>query len=527
MHRMPPILAHLVDEAPAALQAPAPEVLLADFGRVAFGNLRLECSEPLAGPLVVHFGEALDGGRVLRQPPGTVRYARVELPAGPAGARLVAPAADVRNTTPPAVPTPPEWGVVLPFRWVEIEGAVPPGALRLVRRTAQAASWDTRAASFECADPVLTGIWELCRHTIQATTFASIYVDGDRERIAYEADAYINQVAHYACDPDPRIARNTFDWLMEFPTWPTEWAPHLVFMAHADWWQTGDRQWMGERFDALQAKLLDERLRPDGLVGSTPEQMQRGDLVDWPPGERDGYVFSPVNTVVNAFHLQAHALMAEMAETLGREGDAVRHRARRQVGREALTGASFDRARGIFLDGPGTGHASLHANLFPLAFGLVPREGIAPVLEFIRGKGMACSVYAAHYLLEALFQHGEDALALDLMTAPGDRSWRHMLASGTTLTWEAWDQKYKPNQDWNHAWGAAPAHLLPRHVLGVEPAEPGWKSVRIRPRPGRLLGARGRVPTPHGSVDVSWKRESPADPPELSFQLPPGVRRVE
>ena len=43
------------------------------------------------------------------------------------------------------------------------------------------------------------------------------------------------------------------------------------------------------------------------------------------------------------------------------------------------------------------------------------------------------------------------------------------------ISWEAWDLKYKLNQDWNHAWGAAPANLLPRYVLGAEPLEPGWQ----------------------------------------------------
>ena len=31
----------------------------------------------------------------------------------------------------------------------------------------------------------------------------------------------------------------------------------------------------------------------------------------WPAGERDGFVFTPVSTVVNAFHLRALALIAE------------------------------------------------------------------------------------------------------------------------------------------------------------------------------------------------------------------------
>ena len=93
------------------------------------------------------------------------------------------------------------------------------------------------------------------------------------------------------------------------------------------------------------------------------------------------------------------------------------------------------------------------------------------------------------------------------MTAPDDRSWHHMVESGTTITWEAWDQKYKPNQDWNHAWGAAPANLLSRYVLGARPLAPGWRQTLIRPHPGVLSQARGKIPTPRGPITIAWNRE--------------------
>ena len=120
-------------------------------------------------------------------------------------------------------------------------------------------------------------------------------MDGDRERIPYEADAYLNQLSHYATDNDTQMARDTYDWLMAHPTWPTEWAPHMVFVAHADWMQTGDTAWLAPRYEALKSKLLLERARADGLITSTPADIKKGDIVDWPVGERDGFVFTPVN----------------------------------------------------------------------------------------------------------------------------------------------------------------------------------------------------------------------------------------
>ncbi len=416
---------------------------------------------------------------------------------------------------------------MLPFRWVEIEGwpadAAPPDVRR---RSLHAKTWDDTAAAFASSDPLLNRIWKLCRHTIKTTTFAGVYVDGDRERRPYEADAYLNQLSHYACDPDYSMARDTFDYLLQRPTRSTEWAAHMVFVAHADWRHTGHTAWVAARYEALKNKLLLERARPtDGLITGTPEQI-KNDIVDWPAGERDGYVFTPVNTVVNAFHLRALALMAELARVLGKTADADAFHSRAQATGAAFQRLLFDPARGLYRDGEGTEHASLHANLFPLAFGLAPAEHRAGLLAFLTNKGMACSVYAAQYLLETFFENDAaetDKTALALITADGDRSWKHMIESGATLTWEAWDQRYKPNQDWNHAWGAAPANLLPRYVVGVQPDPdvPGWRRIRLRPHPGSLTSCTGKVPTSLGPVQVEWTKNAAAF--TLTFSLPPGT----
>jgi hypothetical protein len=149
--------------------------------------------------------------------------------------------------------------------------------------------------------------------------------------------------------------------------------------------------------------------------------------------------------------------------------------------------------------------------------GLVPEAQRAHLTKWIAERGMSCSVYAAQYLLEALFDNGAASEAIALVLAPGDRSWKHMIDSGTTITWEAWDQKYKPNQDWNHAWGAAPANLLPRFVLGARVLAPGWRRALIRPHPGQLKSAEGKIPTPHGPILASWKNDATF---KLSLSLP-------
>ena len=500
---------HLVEQAPVGITKIATGVFLVDFGRVAFGNLSLTSPNmPTSGAVTVRFGEALKDGRVDKHPPGSVRYAEVKVITKGAATVIVSSPMDARNTKAPAVLTPAAWGVLTPFRWVEVEGwPTELHADQIRRRSAFDSTWVDDAATFKSSDPMLDKVWDLCHYSIKATTFAGVFVDGDRERLAYEADAYLTQLSYYDGDADPHIARATFDRLMKFPTWPSEWAPQMVFMAYADWMQTGDTAWLAAHYEGLKTKLLDNRIGPDGLVMSPPDLIRHGDIVDWPGHERDGYVFTRTNTVVNAFHLRALEDMSQLAEAVGKKQEAANFSERERIARASFQEKLFDPVRGLYRDGVGTDHASLHANLFPLAFGLVPAGKQPNIAQWLTRRGMAGSVYAAQYLLEALFENGDGAAALDLITAPGDRSWRHMVESGTTITWEAWDQEYKPNQDWNHAWGAAPANLLPRFVLGAQPLTPGWGRALIQPHPGALTWVEGKIPTPRGELSVRWKQD--------------------
>jgi hypothetical protein len=293
----------------------------------------------------------------------------------------------------------------------------------------------------------------------------------------------------------------------------------MIFMAHADWMQTGDQAWIAPRFEALKKKTLSERARADGLLVSNDKQQKRDDIVDWPTTERDGYVFTPVNTVVNAFHLRALQLMSELAIAARKPDDAKSYQQQYQKTLAAFQEKLIDPQTGIFKDGESTKHSSLHANLFPLAFGLVPEKNRDRVVAFIKQRGMRCSVYAAQYLLEGLYEQGEAQAALDLMLADGDRSWKHMLNSGTTITWEAWDNKYKPNQDWNHAWGSAPANILPRYIAGVRPTKAGWSEILIAPQPASLTSLRAKVPSPRGPVHVKWEKSTNV----WQIALPSGV----
>ena len=502
------------------LRATRPEHWFADFGQHAFGWLEITLDSATAGTVEIRLGEKHRGEAVDLQPGGTIRAASVMLALRPGRHRYrVETPVDERNTSGAAVLLPPEFGVVLPFRYVEIIGAAAPPAANDLVQVRLEYPFDDSAASFRSSAPDLDAVWEFCKYSIRATTFCGVYVDGDRERIPYEADAYINQLGHYAVDREFALARHSHEYLLAQPTWPTEWKSHSVMMAWADYEATGDTRSLNRSYDILsREKIYLDHARADGLVNTSDLR----DLVDWPPGERDDYDFRPVNTVVNAFHCHTLTLMSRIARVLGHNADATKFETAATTARASFHRVFFNPATGRYRDGEGSAHEAFHASLFALAFGLVPAEARRGVVNFLKGRGMACSVYAAQYLLEAFFEAGEAMHAIELMTSRGDRSWHNMLRQGATITWEAWDNRFKPNQDWNHAWGAAPANIIPRYVLGVRPLSPAYGRVLIAPQPGPLQELHGTVPTIRGPIRVDAVRSSTRGW-EVDCQVPPGV----
>lgn len=494
--------------------------LWVDFGRHAFGTLvfELDADVTRAGVATVRLGEKLNAaGAIDREPGGTIRFREVPvaLEPGTRRYRVVLPA-DQRNTGPKAIPIPAEHGVIMPFRYAEI--VMPPStdaAPVRMRQVRVEYPFDDDAAAFACSDPVLNAVWELCRYSMKATSFAGIYVDGDRERIPYEADAHLNQLSHYAVDAEFTLARRSHEYLMQRPTWPTEWPLHSVLMAGADYDHTGDLDSVRAFYQQLQAKTLHALARDDGLISTedgrvTPELLasidgkRLKDIVDWPAGERDDYDLRPYNTVVNAVHHGALRAMGRLAAATGHAADAARFTGLAERHAASFNRVFFDADTGAYLDGEGSTHRSLHASLFALAFGLVPDEHRPGVVAYVKSRGMACSVYPAQYLLETMCRFGEVDYALELMTNDSDRGWVNMMRVGSTITLEAWDAKYKPNLDWNHAWGAAPGNIVARFILGVTPEAPGFARARVAPQPGTLTWMKGTVPTIRGAVGVSY-----------------------
>jgi len=366
--------------------------ILYDFEKDFFGKLRVDISMLSAGDTaVLYIGEKLDeAGKIDRKPGGNIRFYRYMVTKNTTDILFLPNVPDKKNTSGNAIRLPISMGIVAPFRYAEIEKSPYAGKIKLSREYFHY-RFNDQASSFKSNDKALNAIWDLCKHTIKATSFMGLYIDGDRERIPYEADALINQLSHYALDTEYSIARNTFEHLMLHPTWPTEWHLQMHQIAWYDYLYSGNTALIKKHYDLLKLKTLEAFEQPNGLISTTAKPQRKSfldaihyvtfdnkqslrDITDWPQrgnkvagpeyiGESDQFVFCDYNSIINAYYYQSLKLMKKFAEITNHQDDVTYYDQKVTKLFQNYNNQFVDASTGLMKDGDTTS-----AQLFPCQF---------------------------------------------------------------------------------------------------------------------------------------------------------------
>ena len=502
---------------PVSLSTNAAGHVLFDFGLHQVGWVELNVVH--TGNYEFVWGELLDGNGTIQtnelytKTQGNVRYARAYVEFAETGwKRIPYQSAGAFNRKPVG-----RFGTVMPFRWMEVLVAPCPVSPDHVRQVPLYHPYDLSESSFKSDCDALNRVYTFCKHSIRATTYTGLFIDGDRERLPYEADSYITQLGTYAITSDQTLTRLMTDYLATHTTWPTEWKQFFIRMVYEDWRHSGKTDLMRKHWTLMRdVKSWRQLRRTDGLLVTPGAKMAPSpdggtfcDIVDWAKCYRDGFVFTSVNAVVNALHYRNLKELAEMACAIGKEEEAAMFREEAAQTFDAYQRVLFNSSAGRYNDGEGTDHATVQANAMALACGIVPKERMGDVADYVASKGFSCSTYMAQFVLEALFAAGREKEAVRLMASDAPRSWLGMMAKGATITPEFWDLTMEePGRipDMNHSWSTAPLNMISRWVLGVTPHKPGFEEILVCPHPGPLKGLSGVVPTPHGPVRLEMKR---------------------
>ena len=376
---------------------------------------------------------------------------------------------------------------------------------------------------------------------MEALSFDGSYVDGDRERPPYEADSYIHQMSSYGVDNEFTTARCTFEYLTNHMSWPTEWKFHLIFVAWADYQQTGDPYLMTKYYGFLTNNCMLATAAPglDGLVqsyaGNRHVHGLAGDIIDWSRisgdgiGNIDGYVAGATNAVINAFYYRCLTIMTNVAQLTGHSADAANFAARAGQVYSNYNNKFWNSGSQSYIDGEGTTHSSADATFFPLAFGLVPATNQAATDQLFSFADRCPGRHAGGRLWSAVHA-GRDVFGRRCgCRADGDDRQHDAQLDGHDQ-YRLHDHVTRPGapadnlkRRLNHAWGAAPGNLISRYVLGVRPLAAGYGQILIQPQLARLLTyAQGTVPMIRGPGNSSGEQRTGSNSCQMLLQPFPG-----
>lgn len=395
--------------------------------------------------------------------------------------------------------------------------------------------------SVRTSDPSLKEIWEISARTLQRCMHETYEDCPFYEQLQYIMDARTQILYTYAVSADDRLARKCMDDLRRsqrydgllncsYPNCNTNVIPgfsiYYILMVYDHMMYFGDRVLAAEHMPAIDQILhyFERHLTKEGYVekvGGINMEARFWSFIDWAnewnntSGMPTAGLRGPLTmeTLLYIYGLQ-HA--AHLADFLGRREEGKTYRERAGRAQEAIRKFCVGED-GMLQDGPGVEEYSQHCQVFALLTDTVDLEtGRKNLLRTIEEEGyVQCTVAMRFYLFRALEKTG--------LYAYTDRyweAWRNMIKMHCTTCVES--EAYSRSEC--HAWGALILYELPSITLGVRPAEPGYKKIRIAPVVGYLKNASGTVKTPVGEIRVSWRIEDGNF--KLDYEVPQDVEVV-
>ncbi len=335
--------------------------------------------------------------------------------------------------------------------------------------------FDDAHCVLESKDKTLVNVFNICKNAVKWGTQESFLDCPTREKGQYLGDSLIIAHSHLILTGDTSMLRKAIDDFAKTSTickglmavsgssLMQEIADYSLLFGELlllEYKFSGDKAFLREYYPVAKNVLLyfKQFENEQGLLSGVKEKWN---LVDWPENLRDNYDFSltrPITSnephnVLNAYYLGAIKTLNKMEQILDYELSF-----EFETFHSAFQKAFFDGV--LYCDKEGSHHHSLHSNVLPLYFGLVPEENIEAIVGFILKKGLSCGVFMSYFLLKALTQNEKYSEAYKLIVNESEQGWVNMLREGATCCFEAWGKEQKFNTSLCHPWASAPIAII-------------------------------------------------------------------
>ena len=245
---------------------------------------------------------------------------------------------------------------------------------------------------------------------------------------------------------------------------------------------------------------------------------------DWVPAGAS----TPRDVLATAYFAYVVKLMSEMAGAIGREDDSKQYAELLAKIKEAFNQA-YVQPDGRIKGETQTVYAlALDLDLLPEDLRPLALEHLIADIER-RGWHLSTGFVGTRHLMLALTKFGRADVAYRLLFQESFPSWLYMIRMGATTMWERWDgyteergfQTPDMNSFNHYAFGCVGEWLF-EAVAGIEPQEPGFRRVIIRPRlEGDMRFVRASYNSIRGRIGVEWNVEG--DKLHLSVVIPANI----
>ena len=399
-------------------------------------------------------------------------------------------------------------------------------------------------AEFHSSDPELDKIWQIGWHTAQLDAHETYMDTPYYEQLQYSGDIRLQAMITYAMTGTDLLPRQAITALNDsripagitasrypealpqyIPTFSLLW----IGMLHDNYTYRPDTKFVQEILPGTRTVLdwFASYQHEDGVLGKLPWWS----FIDWIETEtkRDfpSYDANDESCLTTMQYIGALQDAIDLETTLGSAEHVATDSARLERAKKGVVTQCWDASKQLFADNAAKDMYSEHTNMLAVLYDVAPKQEQQAIMKRVVARRVdgsdgtkpvgdppliGASFYFRYYLARALDHAG---MADEYLKTLGD--WRGFLKMGFTT----WPEQPGDTRSDSHAWTAHPTYDLLTLVAGVEPASPGFKTVRIAPHLGDLTSLEAAYPHELGLIHMKYTVNAGTLHAEL--ELPAGL----
>jgi len=373
-------------------------------------------------------------------------------------------------------------------------------------------------ATFSSPDPDLAKIWEISWRTARDDAHETYMDTPYYEQLQYVGDTRIQSLISYTVAGDSRLARQALEafdqsrtpegytrsrYPSSLPQTTPSFSLRWIGMEHDYWLYRRDPEQVRHALTGTRAVLawFATHEQPDGLLNELPGL----NFVDAPRGVLS-YGARGESCVTSLEYLGTLGEAADLEKALGDSNLAAGYLSRADHVRKGIFDNCWSESRGLIASDPDRTTFSQQGNILAVLYDVVPKDRQEDVLRQMLAidpgtapNGMASASYYFRFYLARALDHAGMADEYLASIEP----WRKLLP----LHFSTWPEHPGNTRSDSHAWSAHPIYDLLTLVAGIQPASPGFATVRIAPHMGSLPSLTAALPHPDGTIQVDYLRQ--------------------